>query len=82
MSTAKAEPGEGASDPVCCPRLSPSSGSPPMRLATFSRQGRRKSQSVAGMKRSEMRDLPAPETKTRIALRSIRATLATLAVGY
>jgi len=31
---------------------------------------------VARMKRSEMCDLPAPETKTRIALRSIRATLA------
>jgi hypothetical protein len=28
------------------------------------------------MERSEIRDLPAPEMKTRIALRSIRATLA------
>jgi len=36
----------------------------------------RAKESVARMKRSEMRDLPAPGTKTRIALRSIRATLA------
>ena len=30
---------------------------------------------VARMKRSATRDLPAPQTKTRIALRCIRATL-------
>ena len=43
----------------------------------FARSGHfRPGRSVARMERSEMRDLPAPEMKTRIALRSIRATLA------
>ena len=48
-------------EPVGCPRLSPSSGAPLTRLATFSREGRRKSQSV-----TRMEPRVAPSVRPRV----------------